>query len=82
MNYYVMNILVLNREIAYRSVNEILHEFAEHIRLRVGFPVMEENMAIIFVVLKTDNDTVGALSGRLGQVEGVKVKTTLIKKEG
>lgn len=77
-----MNILVLNREIAYRSVNEILHEFAEHIRLRVGFPVMEENMAIIFVVLKTDNDTVGALSGRLGQVEGVKVKTTLIKKEG
>jgi len=82
MNYYVMNILVLNREIAYRSVNEILHEFAEHIRLRVGFPVVEENMAIIFVVLKTDNDTVGALSGRLGQVEGVKVKTTLIKKEG
>ena len=77
-----MNILVLNREIAYRSVNEILHEFAEHIRLRVGFPVVEENMAIIFVVLKTDNDTVGALSGRLGQVEGVKVKTTLIKKEG
>jgi len=63
-------------------VNEILHEFAEHIRLRVGFPVVEENMAIIFVVLKTDNDTVGALSGRLGQVEGVKVKTTLIKKEG
>ncbi len=77
-----MNILVLNREIAYRSVNEILHEFAEHIRLRVGFPVVEENMAIIFVVLKTDNDTVGALSGRLGQVEGVKVKTTLIRKEG
>ena len=82
MNYYVMNILVLNRETAYRSVNEILHEFAEHIRLRVGFPILEENVAIIFVVLKTDNDTVGALSGRLGQVEGVRVKTTLIKKEG
>ena len=76
-----MNILVLNREKAYRYVNEILHEFAKHIRLRVGFPVMEEDVAIIFVVLKTDNDTVGALSGRLGQVEGVKVKTTLIKKE-
>ena len=80
MNYYVLNILILNREISYRRVNEILHEFASHIRLRVGYPVPEDDIAIIFLVLKTDNDTLGALSGRLGQVEGVKVKSTLIRK--
>jgi len=76
----MLNILVMNRESAYKIVNEILHEFAQHIRLRVGYPVPEENISIIFLVLKTDNDTAGALSGKLGQINSVKVKMSLIRK--
>jgi hypothetical protein len=37
-------------------------------------------MAIIFLVLKTDNDTIGALSGKLGQISGVRVKTVPLKR--
>ncbi len=80
MNWYILNILVSDREKSYKAVNELLHEFAEHIKLRVGFPVPDENMAIIFVVLKTNNDTAGALSGKLGQMSGVKTKLSLIRK--
>ena len=80
MNYYVLNVLVLDRGKVYRKVNELLHDFADHIRLRVGYPLPERDEAIIFLVLETDNDTVGALSGKLGQIEGVKVKSTLVKK--
>ncbi len=80
MNWYMLNILVEDREGSYKKVNEILHEYANIIKLRVGYPVPEENIAIIFLVLKTDNDTLGAFSGKLGQVEGVRVKSTLIKR--
>ncbi len=78
--FYVLTVLVEDRERAYRDVNELLHQFAEDICLRVGYPVKEENVAIIFLVLKTDNDTIGALSGKLGQIPGVRVKTVPLKR--
>jgi len=78
--FYVLTVLVEDRERAYRDVNELLHQFAEDICLRVGYPVKEENIAIIFLVLKTDNDTIGALSGKLGQIPGVRVKTVPLKR--
>jgi putative iron-only hydrogenase system regulator len=78
--FYILTIVVEDRERAYRHVNELLHNFSEDILLRVGYPVKEENMAIIFLVLKTDNDTMGALSGKLGQIPGVRVKTVPLKR--
>nr|WP_171816347.1 TM1266 family iron-only hydrogenase system putative regulator [Thermotoga profunda] len=77
--FYVVNILVENRQNAYKQVNELLHNFADVIRLRVGYPVPDENMAIILLVVKADNDTMGSLSGKLGQIKDVKVKTVPVK---
>ncbi len=75
----MVNILVENRQNAYKQVNELLHNFADVIRLRVGYPVPDENMAIILLVVKADNDTMGSLSGKLGQIKDVKVKTVPVK---
>ncbi|KAF2958940.1 iron-only hydrogenase system regulator [Thermotoga sp. Ku-13t] len=77
--FYIVNIVVEDRQNAYRQVNELLHEFADVIRLRVGYPVPDENVAIILLVLKANNDTIGSLSGKLGQIRGVKVKTMPIR---
>ncbi len=74
-----MNIVVQDRQDAYKRVNELLHDFADVIRLRVGYPVPDENIAIILLVIKATNDTVGSFSGRLGQIKGLKVKTVPIK---
>lgn len=74
-----MNIIVEDRQNAYRQVNELLHDFADVIRLRVGYPVPDENMAIILLIVKTTNDVIGSMSGKLGQVKGVKVKTVPLK---
>ncbi|MEJ5229362.1 MAG: TM1266 family iron-only hydrogenase system putative regulator [Pseudothermotoga sp.] len=76
---YVVNILIENREGAYRQVNELLHDFADVIRLRIGYPVPEENIAIIVLIVKTNNDVIGSLSGKLGQIKEVKVKTIPVK---
>ncbi len=78
-HYYTINILVLNREGAYNQVNELLHQYANLIKLRVGYPVEEEGFAVIFVVVKATNDEVGSFTGKLGKVSGVKVKSTLVK---
>lgn len=74
-----MNIIVEDRQNAYRQVNELLHDFADVIKLRVGYPVPDENMAIILLILKATNDVIGSMSGKLGQVKGVKVKTVPLK---
>jgi putative iron-only hydrogenase system regulator len=77
--FYIVNIIVEDRQNAYRQVNELLHDFADVIRLRVGYPVPDENMAIILLIVKTTNDVIGSMSGKLGQVKGVKVKTLPLK---
>jgi len=74
-----VNIIVEDRQNAYRQVNELLHDFADVIKLRVGYPVPDENMAIILLIVKTTNDVIGSMSGKLGQVKGVKVKTVPLK---
>jgi len=77
--FYIVNIIVEDRQNAYRQVNELLHDFADVIRLRVGYPVPDENMAIILLIVKTTNDVIGSMSGKLGQVKGVRVKTVPLK---
>ncbi len=74
-----MNIIVEDRQNAYRQVNELLHDFADVIKLRVGYPVLDENTAIIILIVKATNDAIGSMSGKLGQVKGIKVKTMPLK---
>lgn len=77
--FYIVNIIVEDRQNAYRQVNELLHDFADVIKLRVGYPVPDENMAIILLIVKATNDVIGSMSGKLGQVKGVRVKTVPLK---
>lgn len=77
--FYIVNIIVEDRQNAYRQVNELLHDFADVIKLRVGYPVPDENMAIILLTVKATNDVIGSMSGKLGQVKGVRVKTMPLK---
>ncbi|MBO8166678.1 MAG: CopG family transcriptional regulator [Thermotogae bacterium] len=74
----IVAITVLNRE-NYLIVNEILHEFASIILGRLGLPIKEKNISLISVIVDGTTDEIGALTGKLGQVQGVKVKSTLIK---
>ena len=76
---FVITILVLNREKAYSKVNEILHNYSSNIMLRVGYPVENEGIAIIFVVFKGNTDQLGAFTGKLGSIKSVKVKSILVK---
>ncbi len=72
-------ITVYNRNDSYLEVNELLHRYAPSILLRVGYPMRERNLAIIFLVAEMTTDELGAFSGRLGQIPSVQVQSTTIK---
>ena len=48
---HTVTITILDRNAAFRTVGEILHQFADHILLRVGYPIQEHNAAVIFLVV-------------------------------
>jgi len=76
---HTITITVNDREAAYKKVGELLHNYADQINLRVGYPVPDKNIAVIFIIIELSSDELGALSGRLGQLHSVKVKSSTIK---
>ena len=61
-------------------VNEILHEFADIIVGRMGIPYREKGISIISLIVDGTSDEISAMTGKLGKVDGVNVKSALTKK--
>ena len=63
------------------AVNNLLSQFAEHLRGRLGVPCRSEVPArnFIAILFEGSTDTLGALSGKLGKITGVEVKSLLFK---
>ena len=61
------------------KLNNILHEYGQYIVGRMGIPYREKNMCIISVVIDATNDDISSLSGKLGMIEGISVKTVYSK---
>jgi len=76
---HTTTITVFDRNLVYREVGELLHQHADNILLRVGYPMKDQNLAIIFLILNMSTDELGALTGKLGQISTVKVKSTTLK---
>jgi len=77
--FHTITITIYDRDAAFDKVGELLHDYAGDIHLRVGYPVPEKNTAVIFIIVTLTNDELGALSGKLGQINSVKVKSTTLK---
>ncbi|WP_209454947.1 TM1266 family iron-only hydrogenase system putative regulator [Thermoanaerobacterium butyriciformans] len=73
----VIGILVQNRELTSEKVNHILSEYANIIVGRMGVPYKERNVSIISLIVDGTTDDIGALTGKLGSIEGVKVKSAI-----
>ena len=74
-----VGVIIENRKAVAAQVNKILSEFGEIIVARVGLPYKEKNCCVITLIVDATNDEVGALSGKLGLLEGVSVKSALSK---
>ncbi len=61
------------------EVNQILHEYSSYIIGRMGLPYKDKNVSIISVVVDAENNVISSLSGKLGMVKGISVKTMYSK---
>lgn len=63
-------------------LNALLHEYGENIVGRMGIPYRERGVSIISVILDAPADAISSLSGKLGQIGGLSVKTIYAKVRG
>ena len=70
----VMSIIVENSDAA-EKINALLHEHGEYIIGRMGIPYRKRKINIISIALDAPQDTIAALSGKIGGLDGVSVKT-------
>ena len=67
--------IIVSKEEAVERLNTILHNYAKYIIGRMGLPYRTKNVNIICVAVDAPNDAISALSGKLGIIDGVSVKT-------
>ena len=71
--------IIVEEPSAAEQVNRILHEFAEYIVGRMGVPYKQWNISIVSIVIDAQNNVISSLSGKLGMVHGIRVKTMYAK---
>ncbi len=64
------------RQVAER-VNTLLSSYGHIIIGRMGIPKHEANVGVIALIIEGSTDEVGALTGKLGSISGVTVKSAL-----
>lgn len=73
----VIGIVVSQRENAANRVNTVLTEYGEIIVGRMGIPYKERGLSVISLIVDGDTDSIGALTGKLGNIPHVKVKSAI-----
>lgn len=74
-----ITIIITNRASQSENVNRILSEFGDIIIARLGVPYAPRNLNIIALIVHASTDEIGALTGKLGTLTGVQVKSVLTK---
>lgn len=57
------------------ALNSLLHEYGRYIIGRMGLPYREKSINIVSIAIDAPQDTIAALAGKIGKLEGVGVKT-------
>jgi len=76
----LIGIVVENKD-AVEKLNMLLHEYGDYIFGRMGVPHKEKGVSLISVAIDAPNDVISALSGKLGMIDNISVKTVYQKIE-
>lgn len=70
----VIGIIVEDNNSA-EQLNSVLHNYGEFIVGRMGLPYRERNISIVSIAVDAPQNTISELSGKIGKIEGISVKT-------
>ncbi len=70
----VLGIIVENTA-STEELNSLLHDYGQYIIGRMGIPYREKKINIISIAIDAPQDTISTLTGKIGKINGISVKT-------
>lgn len=70
----VMSIIV-EQASSVETLNALLHQYGSYIIGRMGIPYRQRKISIISIAIDAPQDVISTLSGKIGKLPGVSVKT-------
>ena len=71
--------IVVEKKEAVEKLNQVLHDYGDHIVGRMGIPYHQRSVSVISVVVDASTNIISSLSGKLGMIDGVNIKTVYSK---
>lgn len=75
----VMGIIVENID-SVEKLNLLLHEYRTYIIGRMGIPYKDKGISIVSVAVDAPQDVISTMSGKIGNLAGISVKTAYSSK--
>jgi putative iron-only hydrogenase system regulator len=77
----VISAILENPEHSQGELNALVASFKGIVKGRMGLPLPEYGASVITIVLAGELDEINSLTGRIGALKDVQVKTSISKKE-
>lgn len=77
----VISAILENPEGTQSEFNSLVADFKGIVKGRMGLPMPEHGISVITIALLGELDDINSLTGKLGFLPGVQVKTSISKKE-
>ena len=70
--------IVVEQRFRAEEVNRVLAQYGSIISGRIGVPDAESGRAVIGLIVRGTNDQIGAMTGRMGNIPDVTVKSAMM----
>lgn len=72
--------IIVEDENSVNTLNEVLHDYGSFIIGRMGVPYRAKSINVISIAIDAPQDTISALSGKIGRIKGISAKTAYSSK--
>lgn len=80
MKIGVISAILEEPEKCQEEFNRLISEFRGNVKGRMGIP-LEHGISVVCIAVSGNLDDINSLTGKLGNIRGVTVKTSIAKKE-
>ena len=71
--------IVVENPAQVEPLNQILHQYRQHIIGRMGIPYEKKEISLISIAVDAPADIISALSGKIGMLDGLTAKAVYSK---
>jgi putative iron-only hydrogenase system regulator len=72
-------LILIENKSSIEEINTILSKHSSIILGRQGIPLRDKGISVINLILEASPEEISSLTGKIGQLEGVQVKSVLTK---